>query len=1117
MPNIDQLKSSLWRDSERLRASSKLNASEYSISVLGLIFLRYTTNRYDAIRTEIEQTLPSRGGEKRALTSADFESKAAIFLPEVSRYDYLLALPKSSDLGYALDEAMRAVESESALLKGVLPKNYAGLDRRILYELIRVFGQDELRQAAGNAITSIYEYFLNQFAIGGAREGGLYSTPPSLVETIVGAIEPMQGKVFDPACGSGGMLVQAGQYLKNLGLEPLERLALHGQEISDTSTRLAKMNLAVHQLDGGIYQGNTFYDSRFELMGECDYVLSNPPFNMDGVESYKIRDDERLFTEKGVPKVSKHGTVSNANYLWIQYFYSYLKPKKGRAGFVMPSSATDARYGEQAVREELIATGDVDIIISIGTNFLYATSIPCTLWFLDKGKPASRKNNVLMIDAREIYRVVYRKIRDFSPEQLDLILAAVWLYRGQTQKYQALIQACLNRVRDSSLSLRQDINELEGIGRTLVSVFTHVKIKDERKDSLSQLDSRAFEELSLEIEDAVRKMYAKRANLLAFFDRNANILNPLDGFADDRRFQKQYRKTFQELVDDVPNLQRNLRILLGILREINKFSRRSLEKEDYKHIRDTFKATRKRFEHSLDVIRKLLDVFQQLDTLEEYFPGSEISDVVGFCRVVSRQEIQEQDGSLNPGRYVGVAPARPVEFGMIAKLRENVEDWNQWRERGRLTRPNLSGVDLSNLYLKKADLSNAVLNDAILDNSNLRGAILQGIEGRSVSLKNADMREVDLRESTLISANIKGANLAGADLYSADLRDAQVMRANLKGTNLSEARVLRTNFHSANLTGACIADWQIGDTTLLDNVECEHIFRKLNLLEAKSGAFQSRLPANRESIFKPGEFSQRFQIMQNASETIDLTFTEGVNWEALFSALQAVRAEHAGKNISVQKLEQKESTFVVSLAVDPDVDIESVDRKVNAYYDKMLQFIEDDNKRLRGEKDRLQSRHDQLQVELINVLRTMSEQKPQTINNSFHNPNIGNFANSVQGDQTGGTVNIYGAKMEDITQLIASLRSHAQTLPKEHQEVTLDALEDLETDVSKPDPDTNKVARRFRQVVSAFTMAGVLAAGTAKFSGDVKSTLDNLAEIVEAPIELVIPESNATSGALPES
>ena len=1134
MSNISQLSSSLWKATEQLRATSKLNALEYNISVLGLIFLRYATNRYDAVRVEIEQTLPSRGGQRRALTSADFESEAAIFLPTVAHYDYLLALPEDKDLGYALDEAIRAIESESALLKGVLPKNYAALNKKTLYGLIRIFGQDKLRRSTDDVFESIYDYFLNQFAISRGREGEFYSTPSSLVETIVGVVEPTQGKVFDPACGGGGMLVQAGQYLKNLGVEPLNKVALHGQEISEIGTRLARMNLAMHQLDGSIYCGNTFYNSRFELMSECDYVLSNPPFNTDGVNAHKIRNDERLFTEKGMPRVSKHGTVSNANYLWIQYFYSYLKQGKGRAGFVMPSAATDAGRGEKMVREELIATGDIDIILSIGTNFLYATSIPCTLWFFDKGKSDSRKDNVLMIDAQEIYRVRNRRMRDFSPEQLDLILAAVWLYRGQTERFLALSQTYIDRTRQRSLVLRKSLSELEGVEEKFASALSIVSDLESNSSLSGQKSHQKIEELQSEFRKTVREMHVKRLDLLAFFNTNETLLEPLGYDADAKSHAKSYRRATQKLIDKIPITQRNIRAILVILKEIGRNTQRmrkasaSEQKngspEDYaqlKRSQRTFREDKKTLvealENALEIVRNFLDASQQMNTLNDYFPKDKFSNVSGFCRVVNRKEISDQDSSLTPKRYVGTIPTRPVENRMIGMLRDsNVRAWNQWRERYRVARPNLSGVDLRGLYLNKIDLSNAILNNAILDGISLEGSILQGIEGRSTSFKGATMKNADLRKSDLFAANFNEANLEGATLYEADLRDAQLMSTNLKKSNLSEARVLRTNFSDAKMTGACIADWQIGDTTQLDNVECAYIFRRLDLSDDKDG-FQSRLPVDRNNTFKADEFSQRFQILQNASETIDLTFTEGVNWEALFSALQEVRAENVGKNIVMQRLEQKGSAFVVSLAVDPELDIERIDRRFNAYYDRILQSLESQNEYLRDANAQLQSDNSQLQTQLVElVVKTMAEKsQPQTINNNFQNPNIGNFSNTVQGDQTGGTINISGANMEDITRLLGSLRSHLQTLPTEKKEEALDAIERLETDINEPNPNPKKISLGLKEMVMSFVAVGVLTASTAaQVSSDIKDTHSNVSEVLEAIAEQVVPEPSSST-ALP--
>ena len=263
--SLSQLESSLWEAADQLRANSKLNASEYSMPVLGLIFLRHATNRYEKVRSQIEQELPLRGGKTRSLTPADFTSKAALFLPENARYDYLMALPESAKLGEKLDEAMKAIEADSALLKGVLPKDYAGFDKALLRDLVRIFGRDELRNATGDVFGRIYEYFLNKFAMSGAQEGGEFFTPPSLVRTIVNMIEPRRGVVFDPACGSAGMFVQTGHFLEQVGSDPAKRVTFYGQELSETNTRLAKMNLAVHGLEGEIKQSNTFYYPGIEI------------------------------------------------------------------------------------------------------------------------------------------------------------------------------------------------------------------------------------------------------------------------------------------------------------------------------------------------------------------------------------------------------------------------------------------------------------------------------------------------------------------------------------------------------------------------------------------------------------------------------------------------------------------------------------------------------------------------------------------------------------------------------------------------------------------------------------------------------------------------------------
>ncbi|MFP4008212.1 MAG: N-6 DNA methylase [Spirulinaceae cyanobacterium] len=284
MENLAQIESSLWESADNLRANSKLNASEYSMPVLGLIFLRHATNRFEQVKGEIEATLPTRGGKPRPLTTHDFKGKAALFLPEEARYDYLLNLPEDADLGKAINEAMVEIEKQTEMLNGVLPQDYTSFESDLLKKLVRVFDREELRKATGDVFGRIYEYFLNKFAMSGAQEGGEFFTPPSLVRMIVNLIEPVRGVVFDPACGSAGMFVQTSYFLEKVGANPNEKLTFFGQEKTETNTRLAKMNLAVHGLDGNIQIGNTFYDRRTDLIEACDYVMSNPPFSLTPIQ-----------------------------------------------------------------------------------------------------------------------------------------------------------------------------------------------------------------------------------------------------------------------------------------------------------------------------------------------------------------------------------------------------------------------------------------------------------------------------------------------------------------------------------------------------------------------------------------------------------------------------------------------------------------------------------------------------------------------------------------------------------------------------------------------------------------------------------------------------------------
>ena len=343
---IKALEGRLWKAADELRANSKLTATEYSFPVLGIIFLRHANNRFVAAKAEIEKSLPVHSNRGvRPMTKDDFLDAKAIFLPENSRWETFVALPDSSDLGEYLNEAMRNIESEYEDLISVLPKTYNLFEKDLLQRLIRIFNDEALDHMPGDAFGQIYEYFLNKFAMSGAQEGGEFFTPPSLVKTIVNIIEPNHGIVFDPAVGSAGMFVQTAHFIEEEGFEASNKVTFYGQEKTDTNTKLAKMNMVVHGLNGNILLGNTFYQDKHELLGKCDFVMANPPFNVDGVNKNKdsVKNDPRL--PFGLPN------NDNANYLWIQYFYSYLN-ETGRAGFVMASSGSDAGHSEKLIRKK---------------------------------------------------------------------------------------------------------------------------------------------------------------------------------------------------------------------------------------------------------------------------------------------------------------------------------------------------------------------------------------------------------------------------------------------------------------------------------------------------------------------------------------------------------------------------------------------------------------------------------------------------------------------------------------------------------------------------------------------------------------------------------------------
>lgn len=414
--NHNDLEKRLWDAADELRANSKLKSSEYSVPVLGLIFLRYADHKF----TEAEKRMPQSSG-RRKIGKADYQAQGVLYLPEKSRFGYLLNLPEGTDIGKAINEAMKAIEADNEDLKDVLPKTYNSIDKTLLVSLLKNFAAIPMT-IEGDAFGKIYEYFLGKFAMAEGQKGGEFFTPTSIVKLIVEIIEPFHGKIFDPACGSGGMFVQSAAFVEH-HKKSVNEISIYGQEKVAETIRLCKMNLAVHGLSGDIRQAVTYYEDIHKSVGKFDFVMANPPFNVDKVDKERIKDDPRY--PFGLPK------ADNANYLWIQIFYSALN-RTGRAGFVMPNSAGDARGSELEVRRQLLQARAVDVVISVGPNFFYTVTLPCTLWFFDRGKSnANRKDNVLFVDARHTFRQLDRAHREFSMEHIEFIANVVRLYRGE--------------------------------------------------------------------------------------------------------------------------------------------------------------------------------------------------------------------------------------------------------------------------------------------------------------------------------------------------------------------------------------------------------------------------------------------------------------------------------------------------------------------------------------------------------------------------------------------------------------------------------------------------------------------------------------------------------------
>ncbi len=661
MENLAQFESDLWEAADNLRANSKLTSSDYFMPVLGIIFLRHAANRFEVAAKQIDEDQASGKMPKRKILPADYIRRRALWLPEIARYDYIMAKATNDPAGLPalVTDAMNAIEADFEPLSGVLPKDYGIFEPKVLEELMRLFNSEQIKRATGDVFGRIYEYFLAKFSIQKAHDNGEFFTPSSLVQTIVNVIEPNHGTIFDPACGSGGMFVQSSHFIEQEGGDTTKKVVFYGQEKNRDTIRIAKMNLAVHGLEGKIAEAITYYQDEHNLTGACDFVMANPPFNVDLVDAERIKNDPRL--PFGLPGVNKEKRVSNGNYLWISYFWSYLG-NKGRAGFVMSSQSSSAGNDEKEVRKKIVETGDVDVMISIRGGFFYTRTVPCELWHFDRNKPADRRDKILMLDARNIGQLMKgsRKVYEFTPEQLQNIAAIVWLYRGQADRFLALVKQYFGALCVESAAVPEKValfdTTLESLGDDFGKTAKALK-------SITSLDveaAKTVDDAFAELRDA-RKPYES--------DRT-RLLDDLAKFAKDTAKnlpstnEKQHiaGKAFDPIAESVKGLIKQIDLLYKLATRVISCAAELAKDESFAAIYD--RRAIGKLAKQLDEQRKV--AVEQLKLaayfhrnimwLQDRFPDAEIRAVPGLVKVVTKNDIANADCSLTPGRYVGIAP-----------------------------------------------------------------------------------------------------------------------------------------------------------------------------------------------------------------------------------------------------------------------------------------------------------------------------------------------------------------------------------------------------------------------------------------------------------------------------
>lgn len=640
---LKRLEDDLWAAADQLRANSDLGASEYGTPVLGLIFLKFADINYRRHEQWIQAEFENLKGTRREKPIHEIAvAQCGFYLPEHARYNYLLSLPESADIAKAIETAMTSIEQYKPELEGSLPKDeYYRLTRTLETKSLP---SDLLRQfdnipddATGDIFGQIYEYFLGKFALSEGQGGGEFFTPRSVVRLMVEIIEPHGGTVFDPACGSGGMFAQSADFISAHQAELQKQgkdtsVYVYGQEKKSETVKLARMNLAVNGLRGEIKQGISYYDDHFDSFGRFDYVLANPPFNVDEVSLSSV-DKDRRFNTYGIPrkktkaKKSEQGkeTVPNANYLWINLFATSLKDT-GRAALVMANSASDARHSEADIRQTLIEKNLIYGMLTLPSNMFYTVTLPATLWFFDKAKTDER---ILFINARNIFTQIDRAHREFSEEQIQNIAIISRLHKGRRDEFLTLIDRYFAQGMDR---LAENSAKIEPVSAQILEVLDDKSGKDAVASLVKNWKGLAS------LQEAYSDYLNKNGDLALVEKKNIA----------QQKLRENFDPFFATLHDGLKKIDKAVR----------QHEKIHAEKAKTAGKRQTADRATRQLKTALDTLHSEVKnaerSFAHIHWLQERFPEAKYEDVTGLCKLADLDEVKEQDYSLNPGRYVGV-------------------------------------------------------------------------------------------------------------------------------------------------------------------------------------------------------------------------------------------------------------------------------------------------------------------------------------------------------------------------------------------------------------------------------------------------------------------------------